>query len=95
MAAATGITARQITNVGEDQLYEVVATATTTETILIPSNIPVTATSKVKVVSANNITDGTSLGPIVIAYDDATTTFTYTESGAADEEVRIEFRIVG
>jgi hypothetical protein len=90
MAEATSITAKLITNVGELSLYEIKAVATTTETITIPSNIPVTTSSKVSIVSANNLTDGT-VG--VASYDDGNKRFTYTESGASDEDVRILFYV--
>jgi len=88
MAEATGISARLITNVGNLSLYEIRATTTTAETITIPSNIPVTTTSIVQIISANNVTDGT-VG--VASYSKANKQFTYTESGASDEDVRILF----
>lgn len=91
MAEATSITGKLITNVGELSLYEVRAVATTTETITIPSNIPVTAASRVSLVSCNNLTDGTVATSC--AYDDANTQFTYVESGASDEDVRILFYV--
>jgi hypothetical protein len=91
MAEATSITGKLITNVGELSLYEVKAVASTTETITIPSNIPVTASSKVSLVACNNLTDGTHATSCV--YDDANTRFTYTESGASDEDVRILFYV--
>jgi len=93
MAEATGIEVRQLTNVGEDSLYEIKAIASSGETITIPSTEPVSTSSKIKIVSANNITDGTCLGAIDVIYDDAHKRFTYTETGASDEEVRIEYRI--
>jgi len=96
MAEATSITLRQLSNVGDDQLWEIKATATDGETITVPTGRAVTATSKVKIVSANNITDGTTFdGALSVTYDDANRQFTYNESGASDEEVRIEFRVVG
>ena len=91
MAEATGITGRLITNVGSLSLYEVKATATTTETITIPSNIPVATTSKVQLISCNNVTDGTVATSCV--YDDGNKRFTYVESGASDEDVRILFYV--
>lgn len=91
MAEATGITGKLVTNVGDMSLYEVKATASTTETITIPSNLPVTTSSKVQLVSCNNVTDGTVATSCV--YDDANTRFTYVESGASDEDVRILFYV--
>jgi len=95
MTEATSITVRQLSNVGQDMLWEIKATATDGETITIPSTVPVNTTSKIKIVSANNITDGTTFdGALSVTYDDANKQFTFNESGASDEEVRIEFRIV-
>ena len=94
MVEATGVSLRQLTNVGNDMLFEIRGTASTTETLTIPSSAPITSASRVKVVSANNTTDGTCLGAIAITYDDSTKQFTYTEAGASDEEVKIEFRVV-
>jgi hypothetical protein len=91
MAEATGISARRLTNVGNLELWEVTATATSTETITLPSNVPATTTSIVQVIACNNVTDGTNLGTITCPYDDGNKRFTYTESGASDEKVRVLF----
>ncbi len=91
MVEATGITGRLIDNAGSLSVYEVKATATTAETITIPSNIPVNAASRVSLVACNNLTDGTQATTCV--YDDANKRFTYVESGASDEDVRILFRV--
>lgn len=92
MAEATSITGKLIANVGEMSLYEVRAVASTTNTITIPSNIPVTASSKVSMIAANNLTDGTSVLDATV-YDNQNTRFTYTESGASGEDVRILFYV--
>lgn len=93
MAEATSITARKISSAGDLALWEVKATASTTETITLPSNVPATTSSKISVVGCNNLTDGTNLGTIACPYDDGNKRFTYTESGATDEDVRILFYI--
>ena len=92
MVEATGITGRLITNAGSLSLYEVKATATTAETITIPSNIPVTSSSKIQIVGFNNVTDGTDVSDSS-TYDDGNTRFTYTETGGSDEDVRILFYV--
>lgn len=90
MAEATSISARLITNVGNMSLYEIRGVTSTTETLTIPASIPVKTTDKVLIVSGNNVTDGT-VG--AVTYDDGNKRFTYTESGAADEDVRILFYV--
>lgn len=91
MAEATGISIRRITNVGEMTLYELKATATDGETITIPSSeTQITASTKVQLVSVNNVTDGTVVTDSC-TYDDGNRRFTYNETGASDEEVRILF----
>lgn len=90
MAEATSITCERQAIVGQLVLYEIRATASTTETITIPTDVPVSATDKVRIVAVNNLTDGTSVTDAT-TYDDANRQFTYTESGAADEDVSILF----
>jgi hypothetical protein len=90
MAEATGISAKQLSNVGDYMLFELKAETSTTETITIPSNVPVTTSSIVVPIAVRNVSDGT-IG--VAAYSKANKQFTYTESGASDDDVRILFYI--
>ena len=93
MAEATSITARKIDSSGDLELWEVKCVATTAETVTLPSNVPASASSKISVIACNNLTDGTNLGTITCSYDDGNKRFTFTESGATDEDVRILFYI--
>lgn len=96
MVEATSVTLRQLTNVGEDMLYEIATTsASSTNTLTIPTvNTEITTSSVVKIVSVNNTTDGTSQGDITTDYSDSSRQFTVTESGMSGDAVRIEFRVV-
>jgi hypothetical protein len=93
MATITDATAERISNVGEEELWEVKATATSGDRINMPSNVPVLTTSKIKVVSVNNVTDGTSSGEGV-EYSPLGTNIDleYNGTGSSDD-IRIEFRI--
>lgn len=90
MAEATSITCERVGILGQQTVYEIRATASTTETITIPTDIPVSATDKVRIIAVNNLTDGTSVTDAT-TYDDGNRQFTYTESGASDEDVSILF----
>ncbi len=94
MAEATSITNRRIKQEGLFTLWEIKATASDAETITIPTTDPITTSSTVSVVCANNITDGTSPdGTLSVSYDDGNRRFTYDESGTSDEDVRILYYV--
>ena len=90
MTEATSITLERIHTEGEYTLYELKATATDGETITIPTaNTQITTSTVVQLVACNNVTDGTHATSCV--YSDTNRQFTYVESGASDEDVRILF----
>lgn len=99
MTEATGVTYRKIKTSGEETLYELACTANRNSgfTMTIPASgegSHITTSSKVKIVSINNLTSGTCLGTITATYTAASRLFTITESGKTNEAYRVEFRVV-
>jgi len=93
MAEATSITCRQLTNVGEEMVFELASTASDGETITIPTSgagAQVKASlGTLKIIGATNVTAGTV--PTSTTYTAATRLFTYVESGITDNDIRIQF----
>lgn len=93
MSEATSITCRQLTNVGEEMVFELASTATDGETITIPTSGPgavvKASLGTVKLISAQNVTAGTAATTCV--YTTASRLFTFVESGVTDCDLRIQF----
>ena len=100
-AAGGNTTTKMINNCGSYTLWELKNDSwDSTETIAIPVTgeyaVPVAAESQIVIVGAVNETTEAQAadGTLTVSYDETSYTFTATESGAADDTIRILFYVI-
>jgi len=95
MANATSITCEKVMDTMNGwMMFSLKSTLTNGETVPIPSSGDgswISASTKVMVLETNNLSDGKSGGVCSVVYDDSSKTFTVTDAGASDDDVRILF----